>query len=369
MRKFLEIFVFILISITLGVLISVPLFFFSTSEDINIEVFNLGDINLYKIFVISIFIIIIIYLIIRKAVDKFRQDKETRKFILKKYPPVLSHFLVFISQIIPSLIRFRPLIILILIAFGIPRLLSFWINNNIIGTADVTWIDIILNILIIQLIIAPIATILLLNNYFDRERINSVDDYSTKNQESPKDYLTEEENHGSIQEKAEFTNNEQIKSTTDPKSNKMFFLRLVAGLIDFVAEIVIIAIIIIVSYLILDETLYARNALSGMGMNTSNITMTDFFIIVGIVAYILVQLIKLRLFKTKLIKYSIGKSIMKLKVVDVDQKKMIMSKFFLRETLLKSLSGILIFSWYFFFIKKDGMMLHDYLVGTKVIRN
>ena len=369
MRKFLEILIFILISVTLGILISVPLFFFSTSKDIQIGFLNIGEINLYKLFVIVVFFIILIYIIISIAVDKFRQDEETRHFILRKYPPVISHILVFISQIIPSLIRFRFLLVIILIAFGIPRLLSLWLTNNVIGIEEVTWIDVILNIIITQLIIAPILIILLLNNYFDRERISSIDDYSSKDHKLQEETLSEEGEMASYpitDKKAEPIWRDEIESKIEPNSIKMFLKRILAGAIDFLFMCLVIALFVLVIYFILSMTLYSPNSRVVAGVNSYDIALSDYLVVGGIVAYLIFIFIQWGIFKK--FNATLGKAVMKMKVVDVDRKSITMSKYLLRETILKSLGGILYYSWIFFFIKNDGNMLHDYLVGTKVIQ-
>jgi uncharacterized RDD family membrane protein YckC len=238
-----------------------------------------------------------------------------------------------------------------------------------IGIEEVTWIDVILNIIITQLIIAPILIILLLNNYFDRERISSIDDYSSKGQKSQEETLSEEGEIASYpitEKRTEPVWKDEIESKLEPNSIKMFLKRILAGAVDFLFMCLVIALFVLVIYFILSMTLYSPDNKVVAGVSTYDIALSDYLVVGGIVAYLIFIFIQWGIFKK--FNATLGKAVMRMKVVDVDRKSITMSKYFLRETILKSLGGILYYSWIFFFIKNDGNMLHDYLVGTKVIQ-
>ncbi len=363
MRKTIEILSFIIISVIMGIAITIPLFFFSTAEDVNISFLNIGEINLYKVFFVTLVIAVVIYLMIRKAKEQFRKDDETRKFVLERYPPVISHVFVLFSQIIPSMILFKGLIVVLIVAFGIPRMLGFWINHNVVGISEVTWIDNILNIIITQLIIAPISLIMFSGDYFNRERMNSIGENSKNDDELAKN---DDDPEGSTRECCTGqTCPDENRVSERSHSKTIFVKRFASGLLDLLFMMAVVGLIVGISYVVLSSTVYSPRKFSTLiSQRPINMPFHHLLVVIGVLSYCIVCIIQWRLSVS--FGGTFGKVLMKLKVIDSDRKT-VDTKFFLREIILKTFSGFAYLGIISYFVSKNGKMMHDYLIGSDVV--
>ncbi len=326
MRKFAEVILFTVISTLLGFAISVPIFIFSVQEPVKINLWGIGELNIYKAAVIFVIIAMLIYFIIKNIIYKFKDDEETRKYILRKYPKGVSHLLIFFSQILPSFFPFwlRVIVVSGFIIYGIPNIIGFWFNNTILNSNKGTIANIVAGVVIIQLLFAPIIIILSLHSYFDRKRITE------------KDKTIEEEN---------------IQYNNYPIS--ILIRRFIAGIIDF--SLYVIIVIAFVSLFTYFSTLMPLKI---------DVDFMNYFAIPSIV-FILINIIQLIL----LVRggYTIGKLITRLRVKDNALNNLKSGQAIFREIILKSFAGFIYFSFIFIFFNKERLTLHDELLGTKVI--
>lgn len=347
MGKMLEIVIFVLISIFLGFIISVPLFFLSTQDPQNIDILGIKieGLNIYKTLIIFLVIVTLIYFIIRNIILKFRQNENTRKYILKNYPKGVSHFYIFISQILPSLFPswLKFLLIVALIFFGIPRLIGFWFTNTLFDIQKGSLINIILSIILTQLILAPISILLLLYKYFDRKRMNDIDEKPIVN--------TNEINKTNKIDNT-LKNDEHILEK--PKTMSIFLKRCLASLID-----TFISVIVIIIFVFLFQNIFR-------GSFEEESVFQFLTILVGLIAYFIINSIQLNILITN--GFTIGKYFLKLRVVDSHMNNITSQQAVYREIVLKLFAGMMYFSFIIFFFNKKGYMLHDVLLGTKVIK-
>lgn len=365
MRKFLEIFLFIIISIFLGVAISVPLFLFS-SQKVSLTLGFLGEVNIYKATVIILILIAIIFSIVRNIAYKYRENKETRHYIMRKYPVGISHIFIFFSQILPSVFPswIRFFLILGLFLFGLPRLISFWFTNTLINPQMGSLPNIIANIILSQLILAPVSIILVLNKYFDKKRMNEID-YVYQNKEedkSPIMYKANESVDSDIKPSEDINTQNNKDTSSKPKTNtiKLFIFRFIAYLFDMIFLVGIIVIAVILFTNILPSIISINN------QETLDKTILFASVSFGIAHFIIMSIIQMLLLSRQ--GFTLGKLITGLRVKESSMNNITTQRAFYRELVFKLLSGIVYFSFIMYFFDSKGKMLHDELMDTCVIK-
>ncbi len=363
MRKFLEIFLFIIISLFLGVAISVPLFLFST-QGVRLNLGILGEINIYKATVILLILIAVIFSIVRNITYKFRENKETRHYILRKYPLGISHIFIFFSQILPSIFPswLRFFLILGLFLFGLPRLMGFWFTNTPIDPQIGSIPNLIANIILTQLIFAPISIIFVLNKYFDRKRMNEIDYVYQSSEDSNKPPIMYKANENTNNSNVPNNSKEQTEEAK-PKFNtiQMLILRFIAYLIDLFLLVGIIVIFVIGLNIVL-------SLLTSGSLTQENLDKSVMFISVsfGIAHFIVMSIVQMLLLSRK--GFTLGKLITGLRVKESSMNNITTQRAFYRELVFKLLSGLVYFSFIMYFFNREGKMLHDELMDTYIIK-
>lgn len=337
MGKFIEISIFIIISVVLGFLISIPLFVLSMQDPLMIE--GIGEIDIYKTLVIFMIISLVVFLIVKNVLFMYRKDEETRKYIFRKYPPVISHIMIFLTQIIPSLFPswLKFITILAFVLFIIPRIIGIWFDVAVLTIDRGALVNVIFNIILTQLIFAPVICIMMLRKYLDRQRINE------------SDKKTDLDN--------DITNNENKKRSSFNIINLL--KRFSAGIIDLILYISAVTLFVFVAGY-LSDMFFTLKTLSVRGV------INLISIISGFAGFMIISLVQLSLITNK--GYTIGKLIFGLRINDVSSGHITAQQAFSREIMLKLFGGMMYLGFIGLFFGKDRKkMIHDKLIGSNVV--